>query len=61
MHSVEIDSLCGLQPTPEEDKLFAIIREVLEEAEYDGSESTSLAAGVARTWGWFLQDVSQVM
>ncbi|EEU41998.1 uncharacterized protein NECHADRAFT_86139 [Fusarium vanettenii 77-13-4] len=57
VHSVEIDSLCGLQPTPEEDKLFAIIREVLEEAEYDGSESTSLAAGVARTWGWFLQDV----
>ncbi|KAI8656120.1 hypothetical protein NCS55_01266500 [Fusarium keratoplasticum] len=57
VHSVEIDSLCGLQPTPEEEKLFAIIREVLEEAEYDGSESTSLAAGVARTWGWFLQDV----
>ncbi|KAL2670516.1 hypothetical protein Neosp_014304 [[Neocosmospora] mangrovei] len=61
VHSVEIDSLCGLQPTPEEEKLFAIIREVLEEAEYDGSESTSLAAGVARTWGWFLQDVSQVV
>ncbi|KAJ3519818.1 hypothetical protein NM208_g13973 [Fusarium decemcellulare] len=57
IHSVELDMQDMSQPTPAEQELLVLIREVLEEAEYDHSESPSLAAGVARTWGWFLQDV----
>lgn len=51
-------SLNGVQTNPEEQKLLTLVREVLEEAECDLNESFSLAAGTARTWGWFLQDVS---
>lgn len=50
--------LNDVQPGPREREPLALITEVLQEAEYDPSESVSLAAGVARTWGWFLQDVS---
>ncbi|KAF4470599.1 cytochrome p450 [Fusarium albosuccineum] len=53
----ELDMQDMSQPSPAEQELLVLIREVLEEAEYDHSESPSLAAGVARTWGWFLQDV----
>lgn len=59
MHSVEISTLSDVQPSPRERELLTRIKEVLQEAEYDLSESVSLAAGVARTWGWFLQDVSR--
>ncbi|KAH7118601.1 fungal-specific transcription factor domain-containing protein [Dactylonectria estremocensis] len=57
IHSVELDIQNKAQASPAEEELLALIREVLEEAEYDHGESASLAAGVARTWGWFLQDV----
>ncbi|KAH7133869.1 fungal-specific transcription factor domain-containing protein [Dactylonectria macrodidyma] len=57
IHSVELDIQNKVQASPAEQELLALIREVLEEAEYDHGESASLAAGVARTWGWFLQDV----
>lgn len=59
VHSVELSMLNGVQPTPKERELFTHIQEVLQEAEYDLGESTSLAAGVATTWGWFLHDASQ--
>ncbi|KAM0185130.1 hypothetical protein ACHAPI_012280 [Fusarium lateritium] len=58
IHSAEMASLSGVQPNPEEQKLLTHVKEVLEEAECDLDQSFSLAAGVARTWGWFLQDVS---
>ncbi|SPO04201.1 uncharacterized protein DNG_06884 [Cephalotrichum gorgonifer] len=57
VHSVELSILNGEQPSPEERDLFTLIQEVLQEAEYELGESVSLAAGVATTWGWFLQDV----
>ncbi|KAH7252834.1 fungal-specific transcription factor domain-containing protein [Fusarium tricinctum] len=57
LHSVEMASLNGVETNPEEQKLLTLVREVLEEAECDLDESFSLAAGTARTWGWFLQDV----
>lgn len=60
IHSVEIANLNGFQPNPDEQKLLALVRDVLEEAECDLNESCSLAAGAARTWGWFLQDVSSI-
>lgn len=59
VHSVELSTLNGVQPSARERELFTHIQEVLQEAEYDLGESTSLAAGVATTWGWFLQDVSK--
>ncbi|KAH7124575.1 hypothetical protein EDB81DRAFT_951610 [Dactylonectria macrodidyma] len=57
IHSVEIDKLNGIPATEAEEVFLANIRDILEEADYDLDESKSLAAGVARTWGWFLQDV----
>ncbi|KAJ2901613.1 hypothetical protein MKZ38_001633 [Zalerion maritima] len=57
VYTVEIDSLNDVQPSPRESELLSRIREVLEEAECDLGQDISLAAGVARTWGWFLQDV----
>ncbi|KAH6971063.1 hypothetical protein BKA56DRAFT_495420 [Ilyonectria sp. MPI-CAGE-AT-0026] len=57
IHSVEIDKLNGIPANEAEEGFFANIRDILEEADYDLDESKSLAAGVARTWGWFLQDV----
>lgn len=59
MHTVEIAILNGAQASPKERELLALINEILHEAEYDPSESVSLAAGVATTWGWLLQDVSK--
>lgn len=58
--SVEVDNLNGIPPSFEERELLVHIKDVLEEAEYDLSESVSLAAAVARTWGTFLQDVSRL-
>ena len=57
-HSVEISVLNGVPASPKEQELLDLIREVLQEAEYDLSDSVSLAAGVATTWSWLLQDVS---
>lgn len=59
MHTVEIAILNGAQASPKERELLTLINEILHEAEYDPSESVSLAAGVATTWGWLLQDVSK--
>ncbi|CAK7210085.1 hypothetical protein SBRCBS47491_000651 [Sporothrix bragantina] len=58
VHSVEMDRLNGIESTPAENELLENIKEVLEEAEYDPGKTQSLAAGVARTWSWMLQDVS---
>ncbi|CVK96638.1 uncharacterized protein FMAN_10968 [Fusarium mangiferae] len=57
VHAVEMMSSNGVQLGPEEQKLLTLVREVLEEAECELEQSSSLAAGVARTWGSFLQDV----
>jgi hypothetical protein len=53
-----MDRLNDVEPSPAECELLASITETLEEAEYDPEQSKSLAAGVARTWSWLLQDVS---
>lgn len=58
VHSVEMDRLNDIEPSQAECEFLATIREVLEEAEYDPENSKSLAAGVARTWSFLLQDVS---
>ncbi|KAK3381027.1 hypothetical protein B0H63DRAFT_397039 [Podospora didyma] len=57
VHSVEMDRLNGIMPSLPEQDLLAAIADVLEEAEYDTGKRKSLAAGVARTWSWLLQDV----
>ncbi|KAJ5677040.1 uncharacterized protein N7477_002673 [Penicillium maclennaniae] len=57
VHSVEMDRLNDIEPSPAENELLENIKDVLEEAEYDPGKSRSLAAGVARTWSWLLQDV----
>ncbi|KAB5563484.1 hypothetical protein GE09DRAFT_1275707, partial [Coniochaeta sp. 2T2.1] len=57
VHSVEMDRLNDIEPSQAEVEFLATIRDVLEEAEYDPGKSRSLAAGVARTWSWLLQDV----
>jgi hypothetical protein len=43
---------------PKELKLFNNVKGLLVEAGYDLTESISVAAGVARTWSWYLNDVS---
>lgn len=43
---------------PKELKLFNNVKELLVDAEYDLTESISVAAGVARTWSWYLKGVS---
>ncbi|KAK1485782.1 3-hydroxyisobutyrate dehydrogenase [Colletotrichum abscissum] len=55
--SIEQDKIAGMQPIQSELELLALIRETLDEAECDIGEGTTLAAGIARTWGWFLSDV----
>lgn len=55
--SIEQDRMAGMQPSQSELELLTLIRETLDEAECDIGEGTTLAAGIARTWGWFLQDV----
>lgn len=50
--------LNGVPASPKEQELLDLIRKVLQEAEYDLRDSVSLAAGVATTWSWLLQDVS---
>lgn len=60
LDTVELDAFNGTQLSAKERELLALIRELLEEAENDLSESISLAAVAARTWGLFLQDVSKV-
>ncbi|KAH7013876.1 hypothetical protein EDB80DRAFT_569690 [Ilyonectria destructans] len=57
VHSVEIDCLNHIQPSPAESELLRGMKKVLEETDYEFDESKSLAAGLARTWGLFLQDV----
>ncbi|KPM40143.1 Maleylacetate reductase [Neonectria ditissima] len=56
VHSVEIDRLNAIEPSPAESEFLVSMNSVLEEADYDFSESKSLAAGLARTWSMFLQD-----
>ena len=53
-----MDRLNDIEPSTAECELLASITDVLEEADYDPGKSKSLAAGVARTWSWLLQDVS---
>lgn len=53
-----MDRLNDIEPSEAECEFLATIREVLEEAEYDPGKNRSLAAGVARTWSFLLQDVS---
>ncbi|VUC37789.1 unnamed protein product [Clonostachys rosea] len=57
VHSVEIDALNGVPPDAEESRLLTSVREVLEEADYEALNDTSLAAGLAKTWSAFLNDV----
>lgn len=58
VHAVEMDRLNGIEQSPAECEFLDTIKDVLEEAEYDPGKSRSLAAGVARTWSFLLQDVS---
>ncbi|KAK1634822.1 hypothetical protein BDP81DRAFT_432054 [Colletotrichum phormii] len=55
--SMEQDMVVGVQPSQSELELLTLIRETLDEAECDIGEGHALAAGIARTWGWFLKDV----
>lgn len=55
---MEIDAINGIEPTRAETELLTAMKEVLEEADYDPEENRSFAAGLARTWSLFLQDVS---
>jgi len=57
LHTIEMVASTGGEPEPEEAQLMSLIKDVLEEADYDFSESNSLAAGLARAWSSFLQDV----
>ncbi|KAM5354806.1 hypothetical protein ACJ41O_001452 [Fusarium nematophilum] len=57
VHSVEIGGLNETLPSPEELEVLALIRDVLEAAECDLSQSVSLAAALAKTWSLLLQDV----
>ncbi|KAF0319369.1 hypothetical protein GQ607_013337 [Colletotrichum asianum] len=57
VHSVEIDAINGIEPTKAENELLTAMKGVLEEADYDPEENRSFAAGLARTWSLFLQDV----
>ncbi|KAL2205518.1 hypothetical protein CC79DRAFT_1399653 [Sarocladium strictum] len=56
-HHVEMDLLRKISIEPNELELFSDVQEFLVKAEYDLTESISVAAGVARTWSWFLKDV----
>ncbi|KAJ1324710.1 hypothetical protein MN608_09413 [Microdochium nivale] len=57
LHTVEMATLTCDGPDPEETELVSLIKDLLDEADYDFSESRSLASGLARTWSSFLQDV----
>jgi len=57
LHTIEMVASTGGEPEPEEAQLMSLIKDALEEADYDFSESNSLAAGLARAWSSFLQDV----
>ncbi|WYZ35104.1 hypothetical protein EsH8_I_001380 [Colletotrichum jinshuiense] len=57
VHSVELDVVKGIEPSRAEGELLAKIKAILEEADYDPEESKSFAAGLARIWSLFLQDV----
>lgn len=58
VHSVETDEINGKEPKPEEQELLTYMKDLFEEADYDSNESRSFAAGMARIWALFLQDVS---
>ncbi|KAF5981670.1 zinc finger protein [Fusarium coicis] len=55
-HHVEMDLVRNTPIDPKELKLFNNIKVLLVEAGYDLTESISVAAGVARTWSWYLKD-----
>ncbi|TDZ40548.1 Lipase 5 [Colletotrichum trifolii] len=57
VHSVQVDAVNGIEPSPQERDLLADMKDVLEEADYDPDDSTSFAASLARMWSLFLQDV----
>ncbi|KAK6063712.1 hypothetical protein SCUP234_13293 [Seiridium cupressi] len=57
VHSIEMDVLnSGILSSAEKD-LLTTVRHTLEEADLDLEENRSLAAGMAKTWCWFLKDV----
>ncbi|TDZ31321.1 Cytochrome P450 monooxygenase patI [Colletotrichum spinosum] len=56
VHSVEVDAVNGIEPSPRERDLLADMKDVLEEADYDPDDSRSFAASLARIWSFFLQD-----
>ncbi|KAK9774579.1 putative C2H2-type domain-containing protein [Seiridium cardinale] len=57
VHSIEMDELnSGILSSAEKDLLLTV-RHILEEADLDLEASRSLAAGMAKTWCWFLKDV----
>ncbi|KAK6064365.1 hypothetical protein SCUP515_11832 [Seiridium cupressi] len=60
-HLVEIDALHNIGPSADEQALLMQIRDLLTEADYDMEDRNSLAAGIARTWAWFLQDAATVL
>ncbi|KAF5546700.1 hypothetical protein FNAPI_8718 [Fusarium napiforme] len=55
-HHVEVDLVRNTPIDPNELKLFNDVKGLLVEAGYDLTESISVAAGVARTWSWYLKD-----
>ncbi|KXH61755.1 hypothetical protein CSAL01_11408 [Colletotrichum salicis] len=57
VHSIELDMRRGTEPSAVELDLLVKIKDVLEEADYDANESASIAAGLAKTCSFFLQDV----
>ncbi|KAF5543434.1 hypothetical protein FPHYL_11289 [Fusarium phyllophilum] len=55
-HHVEMDLVRNTPIDPKELKLVNNVKGLLVEAGYDLTESISVAAGVARTWSWYLKD-----
>lgn len=53
--------LRNLEISLAECELLTEVREILSETDIDIDHTQSLAAGLARTWAWFLQDVCLVL
>ena len=53
-----MDALRNVKLSASEDELLATVRDIINETDIDIDDTRSLAAGMARTWAWFLRDVS---
>lgn len=57
---MEMDVLRNLEISSTECALLTEVREILIETDIDIDHTQSLAAGLARTWAYFLRDVRSV-